>query len=172
MLDEMLLQVEGCLARGTLVVFLNVGLLVPSKMKGPAESLATFVTFVGLGTYGGFLTFNGSYTMTGRTVMTLTVTEVFSSVSFLMPLEVHVLTKSSPTFLTHTGLVSRMSHRTNTQVGALAEASLILLAHRGLLLRVNDPVLDEVVAPAEAFPAFTTFIQSLLSLPRILLALV
>lgn len=123
MLHEMFPQGEDCQARGTLIVLLSVRFPVPNKMKGPSESHVTFVTFEGLSTSGGFLTLNRLSTMTRWTAATLTLTRYFSSVNFLMLLEVNILTESFPTFLTY---VASVGHRMHDQVRSQTEFSLVL----------------------------------------------
>lgn len=54
-LEEVFPEVEGHLAFGTFVELLGMGLLMLSKMKGLAETLATLITSVGLTTRMGFL---------------------------------------------------------------------------------------------------------------------
>lgn len=55
MLEEVSVGVEGCLAFGTFIVFLSMGLLMHREMKGLAKTLATFFTIVGF-TWGWFMT--------------------------------------------------------------------------------------------------------------------
>ena len=50
MLEEVFVKVEDRLASGTFVAFPSVGFLMPGEMKGSAETLATFITFVGFTT--------------------------------------------------------------------------------------------------------------------------
>jgi hypothetical protein len=55
-LEEMFPKLEGGLAHGAGIAFLDVGLLVPSEMEGPGESQATHVAFVGFNNSQRFLT--------------------------------------------------------------------------------------------------------------------
>lgn len=55
MLEEVSVGVEGCLAFGTFVAFLSMGLLMHREMKGLAKTLATFITIVGF-TWVWFMT--------------------------------------------------------------------------------------------------------------------
>lgn len=55
MLEEVSVGVERCLAFGTFVAFLSMGLLMQREMKGLAKTLATFVAIVGF-TWGWFMT--------------------------------------------------------------------------------------------------------------------
>lgn len=55
MLEEVFAKVESHLAFGTFIALPSVGLLMLSKTKGSAETLATLVTLVGFTTCVGFL---------------------------------------------------------------------------------------------------------------------
>lgn len=54
-LEEVFGEVEGRFAFGAFIVFPGMGLLMPTKMKGSAETLATLATYVGLTLRVGFL---------------------------------------------------------------------------------------------------------------------
>lgn len=58
MLEEVFVKVEDCLASGTFVEFPSVSFLIPGEMKGSAETLTIFITFVGFATWGWFVTLN------------------------------------------------------------------------------------------------------------------
>lgn len=165
MLEEVFTQVEGCLARGTFIAFPSVGLLMPSEMEGPSETLATLVTLVGFTSWVGLM-LHRLRAMARGTVAILTLTWFFSGVNFLMPQEVCILTKSSPTLRTPIGFVARVRHRTHKEARTLAETSLVFLIHSGFLPDVRNPVLKKVVTPAEALPTFTTFARVPPSLHR------
>lgn len=171
MLDEVFSQAEGRLALGTFIAFPSVGLLVPNKMKDPGESLAAFVTVVGLTICVSFLMLTRLCVMTGWVVTVLTLTWFFSSVSFLMP-QICTLTKSCPIFITYIEFVARVSFRIHRKGSILFKTLLTLLMDSGFLPSMSNPVLGKMVTPTEAFPTFTTFIWFLPFLNRILLAVV
>lgn len=96
----------------------------------------------------------------------------FSSVNLLMPQKVCALSAGFPALVTRTGSVVCVSCQGHKEARPLAATFLVLFVHGGFLSSMNNPVLDEMVTLTEALPAFTTFIQFLASLDRILRALV
>lgn len=86
--------------------------------------------------------------------------------------KVCVLTAGFPTLVVCTGFVGRVSRRGLREARPLAETFLILWMHSRVLYSVDDPVLDKMVTLTEDLPTFTTFVQLLASLDRILRALV
>lgn len=166
-LEEVFTEVEGRLAFGTFIAFPGVGLLMLSKMKGSAETLATLATSVGLTPCVGFLM------LSRRGLVTILILRwFFFGMTFLMPQVVCFLTESCPVLGTHTGFVACVSHRRHKEARTLAETFLVLIMHSGLLSGMNNPVLDKVVTLAEALPTFTTFIQFIFLLDSLLLTLV
>lgn len=101
--------------------------------------------------------------------MVLTLTWFFSSVNFLMPQEVCILTKSFPTLVTNIGFLSRRIHK---KARTPVKSAFPLLLCGRFLTHVNDPVLDEMATPAEALPAFATLVCFLPSQDSVLLTLV
>lgn len=170
--EEIFTEVEGCLAFGTFIAFLGVGLLMLFKVKGSAETLATLTASVGLTPCVGFLMLSRLYAEIRWLVTIFILRWFFSSVIFLMPQVVYILTGSLPVLGRHVGFVACMSHQRHKEARTLAETFLILLMHSGFLSSMNNPVLDKVVTLAKALPTFTTFIQFLLFLNSLLSALV
>lgn len=105
-------------------------------------------------------------------VTVLTLMYFFSSVNFLMPQKVCVVTKSFPTFVTHIGFGTCVSCWIDRKARNLVETILILLIPSWFLCYMSNPVLDKMATPAEALLTFTTFIWSHPFLDSILLTLV
>lgn len=101
--------------------------------------------------------------------MVLTLMWFLSSVNFLMPQEVCILTKSFPTLVTNIGFVS---HRIHKKARTPVKSALLVLNCSRFLPHVNDPVLNEMATPAEALPTFTTLVCFLPSQDSVLLTLI
>lgn len=106
-------------------------------------------------------------------VTVLTLTCFFSSVNFLMPQKVCVVSKSFPTLVTHIGFVTCVSPWIDRKARNLVETVIILLIPSWFLCHMSsNPMLDKMATPAEALLTFTTFIWSHPFLDSILLTLV